>query len=265
MQKAKKKNNKDKLQGYNYRDNLLNVRARMRYWWRLDQDIPEDDTTKHLTWDPSFSPSNIKRVDLNLEDKPSFLLYNVLTPLECEHLIKQTEQVGYDVMPEYSQSYRSNTRVIIDDRDLAECIWNRIKDQIPPKFKAYEKPGGDWIATELNERWRFCRYVEGQHFSRHCDSFFMRSSTEKSRLTFMLYLNGGFEGGATIFLPAVGGPVRVEPEAGLLLVFQHNILHEGEQLRSGKKYIMRSDVMYTCVLNEQNSSEEDDDDDRDGL
>jgi hypothetical protein len=29
-----------------------------------------------------------------------------------------------------------------------------------------------------------------------------------------------------------------------VLVFQHNILHEGEKLASGQKYLMRSDVMY---------------------
>jgi hypothetical protein len=41
-----------------------------------------------------------------------------------------------------------------------------------------------------------------------------------------------------------GGRKEVRPEAGMVLIFQHNILHEGQRLASGKKYIMRSDVMY---------------------
>jgi hypothetical protein len=41
-----------------------------------------------------------------------------------------------------------------------------------------------------------------------------------------------------------GGRKMVRPEPGMVLIFQHNILHEGERLGSGKKYIMRSDVMY---------------------
>lgn len=48
--------------------------------------------------------------------------------------------------------------------------------------------------------------------------------------------------GATVFLE--GGRKEVRPEAGMVLIFQHNILHEGQRLASGKKYIMRSDVMY---------------------
>jgi len=79
----------------------------------------------------------------------------------------------------------------------------------------------------------------------------------------MLYLNGGtticrrfglyhrflwylgFKGGCTNFLEGVPGDLlQVPPESGLLLVFQHNILHEGEELKSDRKYIMRSDVVY---------------------
>ncbi len=30
----------------------------------------------------------------------------------------------------------------------------------------------------------------------------------------------------------------------MVLIFQHNMLHEGERLNTGLKYIMRSDVMY---------------------
>ena len=38
----------------------------------------------------------------------------------------------------------------------------------------------------------------------------------------------------------------VVPRAGRVLVFQHNILHEGSTLISGTKYAMRTDVMYKC-------------------
>lgn len=30
----------------------------------------------------------------------------------------------------------------------------------------------------------------------------------------------------------------------MALVFQHNILHEGQRLQSGVKYLMRTDIMY---------------------
>jgi hypothetical protein len=80
--------------------------------------------------------------------------------------------------------------------------------------------------------------------------------------TFMLYLNGDFEGGATNFIdesqqlhkdPTTGIfqaeerniLLRIQPVAGMAIVFNHQLLHEGQQLKSGLKYIMRSDIMFT--------------------
>jgi len=51
-----------------------------------------------------------------------------------------------------------------------------------------------------------------------------------------------------------GGDINIEshsaitqsiiPEPGLVLLFQHNMLHEGSALKTGLKYIMRTDVMF---------------------
>lgn len=175
-----------------------------------------------------------------MEGKVAFILYNVLTPEECQHLIDKTEKMGYRPLPGYSPSYRSNTRVIVDDPDrgLTNELWRRLSPFVPDlaETRAVWRPYG------LNERWRFCRYTPGQHFSSHFDGCFRASEDDKSHLTVMLYLNGGFEGGATVFLE--GTKDRVQPVAGMALVFQHNIYHEGERLESGVKYIMRSDAMF---------------------
>ena len=64
---------------------------------------------------------------------------------------------------------------------------------------------------------------------------------EQSMLTFMLYLNGGFEGGATSFQ----GGLSIKPEAGMILVFRHALYHEGAAVVSGRKYVLRSDVMFS--------------------
>jgi hypothetical protein len=57
----------------------------------------------------------------------------------------------------------------------------------------------------------------------------------------MVYLNDGFGGGATKFLDY---EIDVVPKAGMALLFQHRILHEGAIVTSGVKYVLRSDVMY---------------------
>ena len=77
---------------------------------------------------------------------------------------------------------------------------------------------------------------------------------QRSRLTFLVYLNDDIEGGATtFFLPdprARSGLLAhsVRPQAGCALCFPQgntaNLIHEGSPVRSGYKYVIRSDVLY---------------------
>lgn len=153
-------------------------------------------------------------------------------------------------MKGYNSNYRSNTRRIIYYDDLKDIIWDRVKS-----FMTAEQPHkvlkSVWRVNGLNPQFRFCRYTPGQKFAPHYDGDFIIDSSEKSLYTFMIYLNGGFDGGATNFLSdsATAGPrgrvlASLPPQAGMLLVFEHNIYHEGEELRTGVKYMMRSDLMY---------------------
>jgi hypothetical protein len=38
--------------------------------------------------------------------------------------------------------------------------------------------------------------------------------------------------------------VRVVPEPGMVLLFEHRLLHDGETVTGGVKYTMRTDIMY---------------------
>ena len=60
-------------------------------------------------------------------------------------------------------------------------------------------------------------------------------------LTLVFYLNDGFEGGATDF-PELGRVIT--PRAGRALLFQHRILHEASEVRSGEKLVLRTDILY---------------------
>ena len=99
-----------------------------------------------------------------------------------------------------------------------------------------------WEAIGLNERFRYYRYDPGQKFRPHFDGSFDRTYAEKSLLTFMVYLNEGFAGGWTRF--HTDRERFVAPEAGKALVFWHQQLHEGMPVESGRKYVLRTDVMY---------------------
>ena len=78
-------------------------------------------------------------------------------------------------------------------------------------------------------------------------------SWEESQLTFMIYLNEGMTGGETRFLRRHGAdiPPTTLPvcaaERRDALAFMHSIWHEGAVVRNGKKYVLRTDVMYQQV------------------
>jgi hypothetical protein len=65
----------------------------------------------------------------------------------------------------------------------------------------------------------------------------------------MIYLNSGFDGGETHFYDAdLQLRATVRPETGMALLFRHAQLHEGAPVISGRKYVLRTDVMYTLDL-----------------
>lgn len=171
---------------------------------------------------------------------PSFL-----SPDECDRYIQLSEGQGYGDAPITTAhgfvmrpDIRNNTRVILDDFELARQFWERISPAVPSPF-------GGRNAIGLNERFRFYRYDPGQTFRWHRDGSFVRDNGEQSQFTFLIYLNADFEGGETKFkIPSPIGSVDVRPEPGMALLFNHNLLHEGATVFTGRKYVLRTDVMF---------------------
>jgi prolyl 4-hydroxylase len=171
-----------------------------------------------------------------------FTLPDVLSPEECAEYIAFTEAKGYEPAPisttggfVMAPEIRNNTRVIVDDVDRAADLWSRVRDQVPEMLFGRQAVG-------LNERFRFYRYDTGERFAPHFDGSFRRENGEASLLTFMIYLSEEFGGGETIFKVA-----SVTPRTGMALVFKHNLLHEGAAVTFGRKYVLRSDIMYRRV------------------
>jgi hypothetical protein len=63
----------------------------------------------------------------------------------------------------------------------------------------------------------------------------------------MIYLNESFEGGATRFIDPDDNSngFDVIPRTGSVLLFQHEIYHEGCSLTKGREYCIRTEIMYT--------------------
>jgi predicted 2-oxoglutarate/Fe(II)-dependent dioxygenase YbiX len=178
----------------------------------------------------------------------AYVIHDFLTPQECADFIAFSETEGYGDAPlttargfVIDKEVRNNTRVMVDDFTLAAMLFERAKPLLPAQF-------GGWDVVGFNERFRYYRYDVGQTFAPHYDGTFYRKYHEESRLTFMIYLNADFEGGTTEFYRDSGTPkLTVRPESGMALVFEHLQLHEGAPVTSGRKYVLRTDVMYALI------------------
>jgi hypothetical protein len=169
-----------------------------------------------------------------------FTIAEFFTEQECDEWIALSESIGFEpasinteMGPQRYSAIRNNDRVIFDNEERAIELWQRIASDVPAVL-----PG--WKAVGLNERLRFYRYDVGQRFKWHADGCVRRSIDEQSMLTFMVYLNDDFTGGDTRFREGV----RVEPQKGMALLFCHWQKHMGDEVRSGRKYVLRSDVMH---------------------
>ncbi len=165
---------------------------------------------------------------------------NLLSDAECDAWIRFAEAEGFADAPVTTargmvmqKDVRNNDRVMVDAPARASALWERVRDAVD-----WTREG--WRAVGLNERLRFYRYGPGQCFRWHRDGCFLRSENERSFLTFLIYLNGDCEGGQTLF----GTGLEVEPRPGLGLLFEHPALHQGAVVTRGRKYVLRTDVMY---------------------
>lgn len=159
---------------------------------------------------------------------------------ECTELIQIGEEMGFqesliktkegEVM---DKSIRDNDRVVFDDPKLANELWEKIKSEIPDI--------DDWKPYGLNERLRYYRYKDGQQFKPHVDGSFKRGEGDLSLITMLIYLNEEFEGGETTFVLDF---LQIKPKTGMVLLFDHKLMHTGRPVTKGVKYVLRTDVMY---------------------
>jgi hypothetical protein len=177
-----------------------------------------------------------------IDDYRIFAIRDFLSPGECVAHMDRAEDLGFDIAPisaaggfVVARDVRDNDRVMVDDHALAAELWERARPFMPGPLFGWEPVG-------LNERFRYYRYDPGQKFRPHFDGSFERSRTERSMLTFMVYLNDGYAGGQTKFVTDCKRIIT--PEAGKALVFWHQQLHEGAPVEAGRKYVLRTDVMY---------------------
>lgn len=172
-----------------------------------------------------------------------FTIQNLWSPATCQQFIQKSEREGFEKAlvntingPRQMDGLRNNDRLFWEDEDLAAQIWEDIEEFVPCDL-------GEYQAIGLNELFRFYRYDAHQQFNWHYDAPYRRNQNEQSFYTFMIYLNDDFKGGETAFRG-----FEVKPNIGEGIFFSQELEHAGLPVLSGRKYILRTDVMYSNLM-----------------
>jgi len=189
-----------------------------------------------------------------LENK-IYLIDNVLTSEQCDTIVKSTLELGYNINSTqliYGKDWPRTSKRITDayDENLTNILTKQICSFVPQKLKDGRE------VLYVHQKSRFSEYTPGGFFKPHYDQGdFISSGPNKghgSYFTIILYLNDDFSGGATHFCKCKETNKKeyyVQPKKGSVLVFkQSGVLHEGQEITKGKKYIMVGSIFYSAHI-----------------
>ena len=175
---------------------------------------------------------------------------DVLSPRECAAIVDAIESRNAFAPstsrgPKFGEAWRQNGRFAKESLEFARALWRT----------TLERCGGNPFDFDIDDAFGFnpnirvyrYRGVEGDHFGPHVDER-VRASGGLSKFTALFYLSEPTEGGRTIFYDERGEErCAIEPVVGRALFFRHGAdlpEHEGEEVRGGVKYVLRSDVLF---------------------
>ncbi len=184
----------------------------------------------------------------NVSDKiggNGFVIKGAFSSAECDEILKPAISNGFhSANDKYPDSYRNNERYWEDNDTLTYQLTQKMMFLFKSNA-ALNQSTKEF--TSLNSRLRFCKYKEGQVFNVHRDGVYHKNSNECSKMTFLLYLNEDYRGGETNFYKDKNKAFPTFSYKGCkgdLLVFDHDIWHEGCEVLSGEKHILRSDLIF---------------------
>ena len=196
---------------------------------------------------------------------------------------------------------------ITSDIDIIKIFEENQITQCPRGFHVL--PENKWKLSGINECFRASLYNEDDFFNIHRDAQYSPSAVERSILTGVIYLNDDFEGGETVVyfpkececgeencinenqtnLPKPNDKsiyeehetllsktkeIQIKPEKGTCLLMSQALIHKGNKVSKGKKWIIKFDIMASSlpsdneddvVMKSSSQNNDDDDDDDDNL
>ncbi|KAB8229994.1 uncharacterized protein BDW43DRAFT_287074 [Aspergillus alliaceus] len=233
---------------------------------KTKKDTQPSQSTPKPNWPPlrPLIPSSDLTLDPLLPDQ-IYLIPNFFTANLCKAYVSFLATLPLTTTPgkpKKGEAVRVNDRFQIQDERLAESLWSEtaLKDLVMDghgKRSMKETWGGEPLG--LNGNIRIYRYSKGQFFAQHYDdsntltfsSPAHPSQTARTTWTLLIYLTT-CTGGETIFYPeSTRGnrnpdPISVAPVTGMALLHRHGdrcLLHEGNEVSGGEKWVLRSDLV----------------------
>lgn len=220
---------------------------------------------KSIYYEPHITKTDI------MDDNKAFVLHNVLSKKECDQIIEYGKKKGFESLAgEYNPAYRKSERILVDDDEFGNILLKRVKPFLTKKVRltkqtrtlyVYDKIRGIWKLDKVNPRFRLCKYEPGGFFKKHLDSgYHPKTHSHRTLVTIMVYLNDDYQNGETIFYDVNDDykeVFRLKSKPGDCLIFNQKILHEGNKVNNGVKYMIRSDIFYTLEQSEYEEEKED--------
>ena len=231
-----------------------------------DMNIYTADGAACVALSPDRGDLVLRRVDVP-HVTGAFFLQHLLSVEEAWNIVRAAESVGFhpDVPMTDKKSILAHNFVWLPHTSWMQRLFDRCRPYLPPTLGA----NGEHQVCGINARFRCYRYTPGAVYRAHVDGawppagidagtgkFVHDTSDDQiiSRLTMVIYLNEGFDGGCTTFFTPAFEDGRlnafpVKPCVGCALVFPHgdtqgSLVHEGSAVLSGVKYIIRTEVLY---------------------
>lgn len=151
-----------------------------------------------------------------------FEIENFLTPLECDRFISRIDSKKNVVNFTNTGNFKNDMYI---DEELTRDLFSRLPPY--PKFKRPNK----LIMTGM--------YRPGDNFGLHTDTglYYNVETKERSKYTFLIYLNANYKGGETQFYSEDGKKIHcVIPAQGKALIFDIDLFHQGNRVVDGNKY-----------------------------
>lgn len=216
----------------------------------------------------THDPTQVQRVDIT-QVPGAFQLLNILSAGEADNLIALVETLGFHqdapVSLPHSVRHNQNLNWVVSEA-IDGVFWTRSKPHIHEQVNGQQAKG-------INARFRFYRYASGDYFKPHADGAWPGSRVldgqlvndaypgQLSQYSYLIFLSDGYEGGRTQFLVSRTDPTKpaqhqddveiipVSTPKGAVLCFPHghhplHCVHAGEPIRSGSKYIIRTDLLF---------------------